>query len=157
MQKIYQYKIRVPKLQIYSLPIVPKAGETFRISDAQLRYVIDLSDPYLITYLRDVNEDGTKVSNERMSIEIRGRVLQKNNMLLQGETLLLYDPKGSYAILYRIKDGISHFMNDDITLLLEGMCVEERDAGDQLVTIYVPDHYKSYKISNELEEIIASV
>ena len=155
MEKIYQYKVRVPELQIFALSRVPKAGESFRIADSQLRYEIKLSDPYLITYLREVNEDGTKVWNERLSIEIRGHVTRKYQTLLQGETLLLYDPRGSYVVLYRIKNGVSHFINDDVTILLEGMCVEERGEGDQLMSMYIPDHFKVYRVSDNQEEIIA--
>ena len=157
MLKTHQYRMRVPSLKIYSLTNVPKAGETFTINDAQLRYEIELRDPYIITYCRDVTEQGAHVSNERVSIMIRGHVVRKYQTLLQGDTLLIVDRFGGFVILYRVKDGTSHFMNDDVTILLEGMCVEERKKGDQLVTIYVPDHFKAYKVSPELEEIIAPI
>ena len=153
MTKVQQYLLRTHFLKIYALSRAPKLGDTFSFKDTQLRYELRLTDPYIVTYTRDV-DDMQNVSSESLIVDIKGEVLRKSHVLLQGECAVLYDNRGCFVTIYRLKDGQSYFRDDSVTIRLVADIVKERNEGDQLMMLHVPETCNVYRLAQGIEEIV---
>jgi len=137
---IQYYRLLHKDVRIYEIHSLPTDHKVF-LHDQEHKdywgscmYTLHCPDGFMITYNNDEETD-----TESLFVEIKGEKKSKTGDIYYGNSYCITNSTGAYICMYCVESGNIYTQQENIHVLFHAKQLLERQAGDQLGQIFIPD------------------
>lgn len=134
------YKFLEPNVRIHKISKVPLNKGIF-LHEPKLKdhwgpkiYQLYCTQGFTVTFDRNEEKD-----DESLFIDIRGVKKEKHDDIYFGDTYCIVNKSGAYICIYCIESGNVYTSGENIHCLFHAKRLYEREVGDQLAQIFLPE------------------